>query len=175
MSVRALTRAALFHAWEEAGFPAPQPDRDRERLQVPPAPGAVPAGEAPPLHPDVVRRVHGFGFAVGWAMGRLLGLDDAAARDRADWCGRFNLGISLYDYVCDETGRGDVLLGVEPFASLVGRDPLDGAELREEEAALCDLAGALVAELAGLAGPAGPAGSPGRRTGASRSGTLAPT
>lgn len=155
MSVRALTRAALFHAWDEAGFPAPQPDRDRELLQVPPAPGAVPAGEAPPLHPDVVRRVHGFGFAVGWSMGRLLGLDHDAALERADWCGRFNLGISLYDYVCDETGRGDLLLGVEPFASLVGHDPLEASGLREEEAVLCDLAARLLTELAQLAGPAG--------------------
>ena len=149
MSLRARTRAALFDEWERAGFPAPRLERDRDRLRVPPEPGAVPTGEAPPLHPDVLSRVHGFGVAAGWAMGRLLGLDDRAAKRRATWCGRFNVGISLYDYVCDESGRGEVLLEIEPFASLMGRTPGPGTRLREEEAVLRDLATSLLSDLAG--------------------------
>ena len=67
----------------------------------------------------MVDRVYGFGHVVGTALAGLLGVTGPPAR-AADWCARFNLGISLVDYVCDESDRLDVLASLEPFRSLTG-------------------------------------------------------
>ncbi|MFQ5633532.1 MAG: hypothetical protein ACE5I1_32600, partial [bacterium] len=36
----------------------------------------------------------------------------------ASWCGRFNLGISLFDYICDESGRSSILPDLPAFEFL---------------------------------------------------------
>lgn len=147
MHFQGRARSAFFEAWEQAGLPEPRLDRDRPRLRRTDGLPTGPMGDAPPLHPDVRARVYGFGAAIGWVLGRLSGLDEATAHERSVWCGRFNVGISLYDWVCDETGRGQVLASVAPFAGLAGRPATVPADLRDEERVLCDLATGLLAEL----------------------------
>lgn len=60
------------------------------------------AGLSRGLDPAIIDNVYGFGVHVGEAFGRLQGVPPRAARERAEWCGLFNLGISLFDLVCDE-------------------------------------------------------------------------
>jgi len=58
------------------------------------------------LHPELLKRVYGFGHLVGQTIGILLGIPKGAAAKRAEWCAKFNLGISLFDYCCDEAKEG---------------------------------------------------------------------
>ncbi len=46
--------------------------------------------------------VYGFGATVGKMFGAMFGLTAEQINCTSDWCGRFNLGISLFDYISDE-------------------------------------------------------------------------
>jgi hypothetical protein len=142
-------RAAFFGAWADAGLPDPELHIDAYRSQITACGGhhdAPPAGTGP-LHPDIVARVHGFGEVIGGALGQLLGVAPPHSLRRAAWCGRFNLGISLFDHVCDEGLRGDVLATVPPFDRFEGSGPrLDQPALRPEESFLVALASEAIEE-----------------------------
>jgi len=45
---------------------------------------------------------------MGEIFGGLLGVPASACEHRAELCGRFNLGISLFDFICDEAGSDDI-------------------------------------------------------------------
>jgi hypothetical protein len=131
-------------------LPDPEAYLDRYRTAVSNVSGAPSSASSDtgPLHPELVARVYAFGEVVGGALGDLLGIEAKQARQRAEWCGRFNLGISLFDYVCDETGRGNVLGSVQPFAAFDERG-LEGpaVSLQPEEVYLASLATGLVDDL----------------------------
>ena len=101
-------KAAFFRAWVAEGLPDPErlSDEDREYWRSEPIPGDwrtyLRGSGNRALHPDVISTVFGFGCFIGRVCGDLFGLDERRVAARADWCGRFNLGISLFDYVCDE-------------------------------------------------------------------------
>jgi hypothetical protein len=143
-------RAAFFRAWTEAGLPDPEDFVERYRGAIKEPHGVAPPApsDAGPLHPEIMARVYGFGEVVGGAIGRLLGLDATTARQRSEWPARFNLGISLFDYVCDEAGRGHVLGSVEPFAAFEdGAAAAPAKSLRPAEVYLVSLATDLIADL----------------------------
>ncbi len=143
-------RAAFFAAWTAAGLPDPQDHAARyEELMAAVAPPAVAGGGRDgPLAAAIVQRVHAFGVMIGTVMGDLLGLPEDSAAERAAWCGRFNLAISLFDYVCDESGRGDVLATVPPFSRFEPDSTSgNGDPLRPEEAVVARLAAELVGDL----------------------------
>ena len=155
-SWHAQVRAALFAAWDDAGLPDPARGMGpyREAIARAPAPIDVPPITEGPLNRELVDRVHGFGVAIGRALADMLALPDGASTDAAvAWCGRFNLSISLLDYVCDESGRVDALEGLEPFRTLSGRSAPPPTTL--EERVVSELAVALLTELD--ASPARPA------------------
>lgn len=103
-------QATFFAAWDRAGLPAPQ-RHDRayvEQLRALRFDGQLPLGSHAhddPLNRHTVDAVYGFGALFGRVCMRLMGSPSALeARRREAWCGAFNLGISLFDYVCDVTG-----------------------------------------------------------------------
>lgn len=157
-SWHAQVRAALFAAWDDAGLPDPARGLGpyREAIARAPAPIDVPPDTQGPLNRHVVDRVHGFGVAIGRALADVLGLSGGASTDAAvAWCGRFNLAISLLDYVCDESGRVDALEGLEPFRTLSGGCAPPLTTFTHEERVVSELAVTLLSELeAGLARPA---------------------
>ncbi len=61
---------------------------------------------SPALQDHLLRSVYGFGALQGKIFCELLHLNSTITKDASDWCGRFNLGISLFDYLCDETTGG---------------------------------------------------------------------
>ena len=157
-SWHAQVRAALFAAWDDAGLPDPARGLRpyREAIARAPAPIDVPPDTEGPLNRELVDRVHGFGVAIGRALADMLALPDGASTDAAvAWCGRFNLSISLLDYVCDESGRVDALEGLEPFRTLSGRSAPPPTTATLEERVVSELAVALLTELD--ASPARPA------------------
>lgn len=124
MSWQRQFRAAFFDAWTSEHLAPPlgapsyaeglEPDVLRAARALSRTP-AVPVTEADPLDPGLLESVLGFGVMVGTVCGELLGLPHDRARSRASWCGRFNLGISLFDYVCDESTRAEVVLALPSF------------------------------------------------------------
>ena len=67
------------------------------------------------IHGAQLNSVYGFGVTTGKIFAEMFGLDEAIADDTADWCGRFNLGISLFDYICDEMGGISDVSSLEVF------------------------------------------------------------
>lgn len=103
-------QATFFSAWERAGLPAPQ-HHERAylaQLQALRFDGALPAGHDAPDHPlnrATVDAVFGFGALFGRICMHLMGAPaPREAQRRETWCGRFNLGISLFDFLCDVSG-----------------------------------------------------------------------
>lgn len=66
--------------------------------------------------------VYGFGVTVGKLFGAMFGLTAEQINHTSDWCGRFNLGISLFDYISDE------LDAVNSVSSLTVFQPFTKAE-----------------------------------------------
>ncbi len=150
-------RAAFFGRWVAAGLPDPEAARHTHRSALAHVPRRenLPDETDGPLAGDIVNRVHAFGVVVGSALAGIVGVDDSFRSPHARWCGGFNLGVSLFDYVCDETKRGDLLAAVEPFRAFDDDAPpaaattaatVPAAELRPEEEYLAGLATDLVAE-----------------------------
>lgn len=112
------SRRKLAEAPEAATPHAAWPALRCPLLPEPPSSApANPAAGGRAVDSGIVSSVYGFGVFVGQAYGRLYGLPTSAIRSRADFCGRFNLGISLFDFVCDET-RGDDLGALRRLPSL---------------------------------------------------------
>lgn len=161
-------RAALFGEWSGAGLPDPAHHLERYRavLAAATCPLDLPYTSSGPLDRAVVDRVFGFGAVIGGVITDLLGVPDAHASAVVDWCGRFNLGISLVDYVCDESGRLDALQSIEPFRGLAGEiedadagdhgPPAPDGELRAEERVVARLATEVLRELTGATGNRSP-------------------
>lgn len=66
--------------------------------------------------------VYGFGVATGMIFAEMLGLDKSISENTSDWCGRFNLGISLYDYICDELGGVNSVAALKVFEPFIEND-----------------------------------------------------
>lgn len=158
MHWRSEFQAELFSAWDDAGLPAPGGSDgayrkllDELAAAAPAMTRSVPTAEddgVRALQPDLVGSVYAFGALVGRVCGLLLDIDATATARRADWCGRFNLGISLFDHLCDEAGAARRLVRLAPFDGFVARTPV-GAPPRPTpaERALAELAAGLLAEL----------------------------
>lgn len=115
-------RAAYFREWETAGLPDPAEgveayERFRSRARLP-ALLQLPDGSADPaLDPEVLRSVYAFGSLVGEFCASVLGVDARLAGPRRHWCGLFNVGISLFDYLSDEAGRPAELSDMPVFSA----------------------------------------------------------
>lgn len=135
-----LFRADFFAAWAAAGLPPPDGYAEKyaaalKRIRFPRPKAVIPQQADPALDPALLDSVYGFGVYVGQMFGRLLNLPEQTVRERATWCGRFNLGISLFDYVCDERGRPNEIRALPAFHSFgfagpetAPRRPADAAE-----------------------------------------------
>jgi hypothetical protein len=125
-------KSEFFNVWCGAGFPAP--DRfdaayasqlARACYQSPPT---LPRPAPAPLEPTLVDAVYGFGERYARHCGILLGVSGPALVRRADWCGRFNLGISLLDYLCDEHAGLERVLRLRSLAALAPRASVETSE-----------------------------------------------
>lgn len=97
----------FFEQWQAAGLPHPQlytaayVDAREHNLQNILFLETDMAKESG-LSFHQLKSVYGFGKVTGEIFGELAGLSKETTMHVADWCGRFNLGISLFDYICDE-------------------------------------------------------------------------
>jgi len=59
--------------------------------------------------------VYGFGATVGKVFGAMFDLTADETKHASDWCGRFNLGISLFDYISDEQDGATSVTSLKVF------------------------------------------------------------
>ena len=149
-------RSALFGAWRVAGLPSPEAfERAYEELRDEAGPPAVPREAARgPLDPVTIRSVHGFGHAIGTVCADLLGVDGPARQASVSWCGRFNLGISLIDWLCDEAAVPPSAIACLPaFTPLTATRRREPPPTHDAAVFLDGLAHELLVELADEVGP----------------------
>ncbi len=163
MQWRSHFNAAFFGAWQRHGLTGPDGQARRyeafhDGIEVAGLP-VVSAREASgPLAGPILQDVYRFGVFVGCVVGRLLGLEPEEIERRADWCGRFNLGVSLFDYLSDEAGHGAAVTSWPPFDRLVptGSQPVGAWEPPSAAAGLLsEVATDVLAEMENEAGPFG--------------------
>lgn len=97
----------FFETWQNAGLPHHQDflpeyytlleQYEDENEFIKKSPAISPGVDATRLY-----AVYAFGVAVGKIFAEMLDVPPALMKHTSDWCGRFNLGISLFDYICDE-------------------------------------------------------------------------
>jgi hypothetical protein len=157
-------RAIYFAEWKRSGLPEYPASRIAgaawPALACPLLVDRLPSdgtGFARGLDPAIVDNVYGFGVHVGDAFGRLHGVPPRARRGRAEWCGQFNLGISLFDLVCDEGGASELaelhaLPSMRLFTGAVAPSEPHSRTLR----LLDEVATSVLARLSADAGPPHP-------------------
>jgi geranylgeranyl pyrophosphate synthase len=91
--------------------------------------------------------VYGFGVMIGKIFADIFGLNNEEAKRTTDWCGRFNLGISLFDYICDEMDGVSSVSSLEVFKLFLNSSDSIDRSLTPAEKLLSDLAGSVLDDL----------------------------
>jgi len=118
----------FFNTWHKAGLPDHQDFlaeyiETREGVNFEDVKIEPTNDELTTPTPNQLRSVYGFGALIGKVYSKMLGLTDARTVHVRDWCGRFNLGISVFDYVCDETYIGiDKVTSLQVFKPFIDRN-----------------------------------------------------
>lgn len=129
MGWQAHFRATFFSAWSVAGLPAPgrhTPAWRQQMHELDGQYGGTTNRDMPtdPLNRTTMQAVQGFGALFGRLCIQLIGGPAAAeAARREAWCGEFNLGISLFDYLCDVAGSSRHAANL-PSLSALGLAPV---------------------------------------------------
>ena len=146
----------FFKAWQKAGLPDPM---DYHKDYVQSRYGVVfvnrfieePFESALILEENVLTSIYGFGALHGKMFIRLLNLDDTATIETSDWCGRFNLGISTFDYLSDETTGGiHSVISLDAFDSFTQENKSSSLELTAAEEFLNNLTASVLNDLINL-------------------------
>lgn len=142
----------FFENWEKAGLPH-HPDFLKEYVDI------REHGEfnyewiqnlqdiSPGINRTQLRSVYGFGVTIGKIFADMFGLNAEAAKRTTDWCGRFNLGISLFDYICDEMDGVSSTGSLEVFKPFLNSGDSIDRSLTPAEKLLTDLAGSVLNDL----------------------------
>jgi hypothetical protein len=159
-------RSAFFGEWTRQGLPESSLDRPTGAgwpaapcpwlAEVPPG-AATHEGIARGLDPATANAVYGFGLFIGAAFGRLHGAAPPTIDSRTAFCAEFNLGISLFDLVCDEGNAADraALRALPAFQVFTGARST-ATPASPVLAVLDRVAASALAKLAQDIGPAGP-------------------
>jgi hypothetical protein len=91
--------------------------------------------------------VYGFGVTVGKIFAEMFGLTAEETSHSSDWCGRFNLGISLFDYISDEQGGATGVTSLKIFQPFSSREHSDNRLLTPSEELLSNLATAILSDV----------------------------
>lgn len=143
---------AFFETWQKAGLPQQQDflneyidlrehgHFNNDWIQNSP-------DISPGINTNQLRSVYGFGVTTGKIFASMLGLNGALAKKTSDWCGRFNLGISLFDYICDELEGVSSVTSLAVFQPFVKTNYSVDRSLTPAEELLSNLAGSVLHDL----------------------------
>lgn len=99
------------------------------------------------IHGAQLYSVYGFGVCIGKIFAEMLGSTDNISESTADWCGRFNLGISLFDYICDETDNHNQVSSLKVFKPFTSSNHLVNKALSPVEELISRIAGSVLDDL----------------------------
>ncbi len=146
----------FFKAWHKAGLPDPI-DYSEEYIRTREGAGFVnryieePFKATPALEKNLMNSIYGFGALHGTMFSSLFNLNDTATHKASDWCGRFNLGISLFDYLSDETLGGiHSVISLEVFQPFMQDGKSTARELTSSEEFLNNLTTSVLHDLVSL-------------------------
>lgn len=105
------------------------------------------SGISSDLHPAQLNSVYGFGVTTGKIFAEMFGSSDDIAENTADWCGRFNLGISLFDYICDEMDGLDEVTSLKVFQPFINKSYSKTSTLNPAQELLSNLTGSVLLDL----------------------------
>jgi len=91
--------------------------------------------------------VYGFGATVGKVFAEMIGLTAEQTALSSDWCGRFNLGISLFDYIGDELAGATSVASLNVFKPFIKTKDSQPFSLSATETLLTQLAGSVLNDL----------------------------
>ena len=142
----------FFETWQDAGLPGhgdflseyyallEQYEEENEFIKKSPSP-------SPGLSEARLYTVYGFGVAVGKIFAEMLDVTPALKKHTSDWCGRFNLGISLFDYICDELDGLQSVTSLRIFQPFMQTSGTHNRILTPAEELLDNLAGSVLNDL----------------------------
>ncbi len=143
----------FFESWQKAGLPHHQEylneyieirehgDFKSDWIKDSPAISAN-------IHGSQLHSVYGFGVCIGKIFAEMLNSSDNITENTADWCGRFNLGISLFDYICDETDNLNNVSSLKAFQLFMPTNEPISKVLSPAEEILSRIAGSVLDDLA---------------------------
>lgn len=102
---------------------------------------------SPEINGSQLYSVYGFGSTIGRIFAECFGLNESSTEATADWCGRFNLGISLFDYICDEMGGLDDVISLSVFQPFTDRSSSQTNDLNTAQKLLSNLAESVLLDL----------------------------
>lgn len=102
---------------------------------------------SPGINSTQLRSVYGFGVTIGKIFADMFGLSTEEAKRTTDWCGRFNLGISLFDYICDEMDGVSSVNSLEVFKPFMNSGHTVNQSLTPAEELLSNLAGTVLYDI----------------------------
>lgn len=103
---------------------------------------------SPALEDHLLRSIYGFGALHGKMFSEMFKLNEASTKDASDWCGRFNLGISLFDYLCDETSNGQKSIAMmHVFQPFLKTKVFENQRLTNTEEFLSNLADSVLRDI----------------------------
>lgn len=141
-------QSVFFDAWQSAGLPHHDhflsayflmlEQRDKKIGWIENSAG---------IDPDRLYDVYGFGVTVGKVFGEMFGLTSEETIHSSDWCGRFNLGISLFDYISDEQDGATSVRSLKVFQPFSSSTYSDIHSLSSSEELLSNLAITLLSDV----------------------------
>lgn len=102
---------------------------------------------SPGINSTQLRSVYGFGATIGKIVANMFALNEEETRKSTDWCGRFNLGISLFDYICDEMNGLASVSSLEVFKPFINSTYFIDRSLTPAEELLSNLTGSVLNDL----------------------------
>ncbi|NER10161.1 hypothetical protein SAMN06265375_101301 [Muriicola jejuensis] len=134
----------FFKAWKRVGLPDPAGHitryiAQREHQQLPGDWIKTNHKISPGIHGTRLYSVYGFGNIVGNVFSDLFGLSPEQKEKASDWCGRFNLGISLFDFITDEQEGATELIKLPVFQKFSKSDTAERTVLTPAQELLVKL------------------------------------
>lgn len=143
----------FFKTWHKAGLPNPI-EYGEDYVRIREGAGFVNRYIEVPFEPDaaleknLLNSIYGFGSLHGNMFGKLLNLNETVTTEASDWCGRFNLGISLFDYLSDETQGGiSSVISLDAFQPFIEKKKSTMRELTSTEEFLNNLTNSVLNDL----------------------------
>ncbi len=144
-------KTAFFTNWRSAGLPAPENFLSAYYLMLEERNKNIEwIDNSTGIDHSRLYDVYGFGVTAGKLFGAMFGLTAEQTIHTSDWCGRFNLGISLFDYISDELDGANSVSSLPVFQSFTRDENSSAIPSTSSEELVSNLAASVLQDVANL-------------------------